>query len=90
MANVAKVVRWSLGKRAVSVASFGSGQWNIYFVRILWSPKLGLQLIQEFKTREEAREMAKKIKDHGSINVEEKWEKRFFPSRNWESASSAD
>lgn len=91
MSTVQKFVRWKLGNRNVCTASFGSGDpsRDVFYVRIRWSPKLGLQLLETFKSMAEARSMAKRIQDHGSINTE-KWHNSFYPSRDWESATMGD
>jgi len=67
---------WQLQDREpVATAYGGSGQADLYAVRIEWSEKLGLHL--ECSSRAQAERMAQVIKQAGKLNPE-RWEKYFL------------
>lgn len=91
MSTVQKLTVWNLNNRKPCVSSLGSGQKDddVFFVRLRWSEKLGMQLNLSFKTKKEAEDMIGKIVAHGKINTD-KWTNSYYPSSGWESRRFAD
>ena len=66
--------RWYLKGRKVSVVGAHSGQQNCYCIRILWSPKLGLDYFESFSglVHTESAEDASKKASKLAAYIEEK------------------
>ena len=87
MANVSQ--HWRLKGRRAHISSSTSGPNTYYRIRIMWTPKLGIELKHTFDSHDAALAVVNKIEAKGVICVDH-WTQRYYPKADWATTCSAD